>query len=408
MHYDVCVLGLGYIGLPTSLLLADAGLQVLGVDVDDHRLASIRDQRINVSEPGLNELLSSTLLSGTLELADAPRGADAFIVAVPTPLNSEKLADLSYVYAAVDSIIPVLRPNDLVIIESTCPPSTTRTIEQRISSRRPDLSGKVDLAYCPERILPGNAIEELRTNDRTIGGWTDRSAERATNLYAHFCNGELLKTDATTAEMVKLTENAYRDVNIAFANELSLISDEIGVSPWEVIQLANRHPRVNILNPGPGVGGHCIAVDPWFIVGSAPDEARLIETARAINDGKPTWVIEKAEGAIDPGNPKEVVLLGLTFKPDIDDLRGSPALEIARKLADRNPETTFVAIDPNLDNAPSLLESENLTWRQDVLDLGDAQLIIWLVDHKEFKQIDWTTLRDVAILDTRGNQTRLF
>lgn len=400
MYYDVCVLGLGYIGLPTALLLADAGLQVVGVDIDEHRLAALRDQRINASEPGLKELLVSTLASGAFHLADAPREADAFVVAVPTPLTSDKHADLSFVHSAVDSIIPVLRPDDLVVIESTCPPRTTESIERRIVHRRPELAGKIYLAYCPERILPGDAIGELKGNDRTIGGWTPGSADRASYLYSHFCDGELLKTDATTAETVKLVENAYRDVNIAFANELSLVADKLGVDPWEVILLANRHPRVNVLKPGPGVGGHCIAIDPWFLAETAPHQTPLIKTAREVNSHKSDWVVQQVEKWLSSSNVNSVALLGLAYKPDIDDLRESPSVEIAQKLAERNPSFAFTAIEPNLVSAPVNFEQGNLSWspRIDVSD--DYGVAVWLVDHSAFMNLNH---KDFPILlDFRG------
>lgn len=407
MQFDACVVGLGYIGLPTALLLAEAGMKTLGVDVNEARVQAINEKTLHSTEPGLTELLSATLDNGNFQASTQPFKSASYILAVPTPLDNDRTADLSYIWSATDRIIPLLEPGSVIAIESTCPPGTTSDLKRRVELARPDLDGKLHFVYCPERILPGNAIAELRLNERTLGGITVEDAQKASQIYSAFCDGALHLTDATTAEMVKLTENAYRDVNIAFANELSLIADKIGVSPWEVIQLANRHPRVNILKPGPGVGGHCIAVDPWFLVGTAPEEARLIETARSVNDGKPQWVIEKVEGATDPLSTKAVVLLGMTFKPDIDDLRESPALEIAEKLAIRNPETTYVAVEPNVDAAPIQLEQKNITWCREVPDLSNTQLIVWLVDHKEFKEIDWSALPNVALLDARGDQTRL-
>lgn len=405
MHYDVCVLGLGYIGLPTALLLAESGLQVLGVDIDTQKLSALRNQQIDSNEPQIEELLESTLISGAFSIAETPHPASAFIVAVPTPLASEQRADLSFVHSAINSIIPLLRGGDLLVIESTCPPGTTEFISRTIFDQRPDLEGELLLAYCPERILPGKAIEELQSNDRTIGGLTEESARRASDLYANFCSGELLMTDATTAETVKLVENAYRDVNIAFANELSLIADKIGVNPWEVISFANRHPRVNVLSPGPGVGGHCIAVDPWFLAEVAPAESTLIKTARQVNSAKPDWVVQQIEKYIRKDDPSSVLLLGLAYKPDIDDLRESPSMDIAQRLAAQNPTIEFVAVEPNLGAAPPEFESDNLKWSPGLLPFEDFDIVAWLVDHSEFKGSNHQEFAGY-FLDFRGSETR--
>ncbi|QYH20582.1 nucleotide sugar dehydrogenase [Corynebacterium aquatimens] len=314
---------------------------------------------------------------------------------------------MEFVWAAVESIIPVLSEGNLVAIESTCPPGTTVKVERKIVAARPELEGQVDVAYCPERILPGNAVEELRINDRTIGGTTEQASRHAADLYKSFCDGELLITDATSAEMVKLAENAYRDVNIAFANELSLIADTLDVDPWQVIELANRHPRVNILKPGPGVGGHCIAVDPWFLIESAPQQAEITRTAREVNDRKPDWVIAKAESIIDRLDPRKVAILGLSFKADIDDLRQSPALQIASDLASRNPETNFIAVEPNIRDTPTQFNTPNISWTPALPSDEELQLVVWLVDHQEFRNAESSIYRTVPILDACGNRSRL-
>lgn len=406
MQYDVCVVGLGYIGLPTAILLADSGLKTLGVDINAERVNEVRSGSLEISEPGLSSLLRSALQSEMLEVSTSLSRSSAFLIAVPTPLRKDRTADLTFLRTAVDSITPFLEQDNLIAIESTCPAGTTLSIEERVYSARPELAGHLKFAYCPERILPGDAISELRSNDRTIGGTTDNASRAAASLYESFCEGNLFVTDATSAEMVKLTENAYRDVNIAFANEISLIADQVGVNPWEVISLANKHPRVNILKPGPGVGGHCIAVDPWFLVESAPYQAEIIRTAREVNDLKPQWVIAKAEERIDSQDPKNVAILGLSFKPDIDDLRESPALQIARELAKRNPQNQFIAVEPNISDAPKQLEAPNITWSREVPPEEELQLVIWLVDHKDFKNVEGSLSESIPILDACGTRTR--
>lgn len=406
MHYDVCVIGLGYIGLPTAALFAESGLNVLGVDVSVSRLSDVLRGNVGTSEPGLAELVQRTLAEGSLHVAETPSESRAFVIAVPTPLAADRTADLSFLSSAISAISPILKNGDLVVLESTSPPSTTDFLHSQIYNLRPDLSDEILIAYCPERILPGSAFAELKTNDRVIGGRTQPAAESAANLYRSFCTGTLHLTDAASAEIVKLAENSFRDVNIAFANELSLVCYELGVDPWEVIRLANQHPRVNILNPGPGVGGHCIAVDPWFLAQAAPEQSKLIRTARNVNDNKPSWVIETTERVLDRESPQQVALLGLAFKPNIDDLRESPALEIARKLAARNPETEFVAVEPHIDHKPETITEPNLRWSTSLPPASTLQAIVWLVGHDIFESLPWSAFTELPIIDTRGDRSQ--
>ena len=346
----IVVMGLGYIGLPTASMLATKGHQVLGVDINEAAVNTINAGKIHIVEPDLDILVRSAVNSGNLKASLVPEEAFTFILAVPTPFKNgsgnEKIPDISFVESATRTIAPFLQPGNLIILESTSPVGTTERIAEIISEMRADLaagssqsaasnnnaSGQVFVAHCPERVLPGQILRELVDNDRIIGGINRASAEKAQELYKTFCNGNIFLTDTKTAEMAKLTENSFRDVNIAFANELSLICDRLGINVWELIELANRHPRVNILQPGPGVGGHCIAVDPWFIVASAPDEAKLIRTAREVNDYKPHWVSEKVREKAERFKNPIIGCLGLAFKANIDDLRESPAMEITREL----------------------------------------------------------------------------
>jgi len=344
----IVVMVLGYIGLPTASMLATKGHQVLGVDVAESVVSTINSGKIHIVEPDLDILVRSAVNSGNLKASLVPEEADTFILAVPTPFkvsgNNPKAPDISFITAAVKAVAPFLRPGNLIILESTSPVGTTEHIRVIIAELRPDLinpstpeprtSGlePVFIAHCPERVLPGHIIRELVDNDRIIGGLDRASAEKASELYKSFCNGKVFLTDAKTAEMAKLTEKSFRDVNIGFANELSMICDKLGINVWELIELANKHPRVNILNPGPGVGGHCIAVDPWFIVAAAPEQARLIRTAREVNDSKPHWVINRVRAKAERFKTPVIGCLGLTFKANIDDLRESPALEITKDL----------------------------------------------------------------------------
>lgn len=363
----VCVVGLGYIGLPTAAFIADSGISVLGVDINESHVEKINKGEMPFFEPGFEALLKSVVADGNLKADTEVAEADAFIVAVPTPFNDDYSVNMSYIEAAAKNIAPVLRPGALVVLESTSPPGTTEKMAEILLAERPDLStdpesaNRLLVAHCPERVLPGKIMEEMAANDRVIGGLNPLSTAKAEQLYSSFCNGEMLLTNATTAEMAKLTENSFRDVNIAFANELSIISDKLRIDVWELIELANHHPRVNILNPGPGVGGHCIAVDPWFIVSSAQEEAKLIRTAREVNDGKPAYVIAKITEAVEAEGAESIAALGIAFKPDIDDLRESPALSIVQQMAEKWPEKNILVAEPNVDALP-----ESLTAYQNV------------------------------------------
>ena len=406
----IVVVGLGYIGLPTASILATKGHAVVGVDVKESTVATINSGRIHIVEPDLDVLVRSAVNSGNLKAVLVPEEGDTFILAVPTPFTrkspaDDKIPDLSFIDAATRAIAPCLREGNLVILESTSPVGTTERIAELIAELRPDLvqsrSGSrtqlsVYLAHCPERVLPGHILRELVDNDRIIGGINRASAEQARDLYKSFCNGGMHLTDARTAEMAKLVENSSRDVNIAFANELSIICDKLGINVWELIELANRHPRVNILQPGPGVGGHCIAVDPWFIVAAAPKEAKLIRAAREVNDAKPHWVLDRVRSKAERFKNPVIGCLGLAFKADIDDLRESPALEITRELI-RSGVGRVMACEPNVEGAG---EDFPLYGLAEVM--RDADILLVLVDHEEFKGIDRELLKEKVVIDTRG------
>lgn len=404
------VIGLGYIGLPTATILADHGIKTIGFDVSSAKVDSVNRGEVPFVEPGLREVLERTVAAGNLSASMEVPEADAYIVAVPTPFTDTHSADLSYIEAAADGIAPKLTGGELIVLESTSPPGATQHMAERIVAARPDLSlnpsdaKHVLVAHCPERVLPGKIMEEMITNDRIIGGITDEAAEAARDLYRSFCRGEILLTDAKTAEMAKLTENSFRDVNIAFANELSVICNELGINVWELIELANHHPRVNILQPGPGVGGHCIAVDPWFIVDAAPEQAKLIRAARETNDAKPTWVLNRVEDAIAQcGDKPTVALLGLAFKANIDDLRESPSLQIAESLALRAPQARILAVEPHINDLPKSLASASNVVLADLEEaLTSADVIVLLVDHDVFKAVPADRLGEATIIDTRG------
>ncbi|GAA1451708.1 UDP-N-acetyl-D-mannosamine dehydrogenase [Nesterenkonia lacusekhoensis] len=406
----VAVIGLGYIGLPTAAILADHGVNTIGVDVSAGTVEAVNRGEVPFVEPGLREVLERAVASGQLSAQDRTPAADAYIVAVPTPFTDTHSADLSYIEAAADGIAPQLRGGELIVLESTSPPGATEHMAARILASRPDLStdaSRADhllVAHCPERVLPGKIMEEMITNDRIIGGITQEAAEAAKTLYRSFCRGEILLTGAKTAEMAKLTENSFRDVNIAFANELSVICDELDINVWELIELANHHPRVNILQPGPGVGGHCIAVDPWFIVDAAPQQANLIRAARETNDAKPTWVLSRIEDAIaECGQDATVALLGLAFKANIDDLRESPALQIAESLALRAPQANLLAVEPHIDQLPaSLAGASNVRLAQTEEAIAAADVVVLLVDHDVFKAIPAEQLGEARLIDSRG------
>ncbi len=405
----VGVIGLGYIGLPTAAILASNGIAVTGIDVSSETVDAVNRGEVPFVEPDLAGYVAEGVSTGKLRAVLAPEPADAYIVAVPTPFTGDHTPDLSYIRSAAEALAPVLRGGELVILESTSPPGTTRRMADWILAERPDLSldgsgGRpvVCFAHCPERVLPGRVMVELVTNDRIVGGITPDAAQQARDLYQVFCQGEILLTDAVTAETAKLVENSFRDVNIAFANELSLVADRIGIDVWELIWLANHHPRVNILQPGPGVGGHCIAVDPWFLVDAAPEEARLIRTAREVNDAKPRWVLHKVLDAVAGIESPVVAAYGLAFKPNIDDLRESPAIEIVRELATTFPHTTVLAVEPHVEKLPAALAelpNVRLVDVDEALASADAHAL--LVDHTAFRAVA-RKLAERNVIDTRG------
>lgn len=408
---QVSMIGLGYIGLPTATVMASRGIRVVGVDVNPAIVETINRGAIHIVEPGLESLVRQVVEAGTLRAAVHPEASDAFLIAVPTPFKGNHEPDLAYVESAARSIAPVLKKGDLVVLESTSPVGATEQMVEWLSSCRPDLAfprrtgdqADVFVAYCPERVLPGRVIEELVANDRVIGGITHECAARARELYKTFVQGECLVTGARTAEMCKLTENSFRDVNIAFANELSLICDRLDINVWELVRLANHHPRVNILQPGPGVGGHCIAVDPWFIVDSCPEHAKLIRQAREVNDGKPHYVVARTREAMARAGATKVACLGLAFKADIDDLRESPAVEIVKHLAVECPQSGFLAVEPHVESLPQELASHaNVSLVPLAQALADADVILLLVNHKHFAGIRLSDLAGKPVIDTRG------
>ncbi|WP_057092466.1 UDP-N-acetyl-D-mannosamine dehydrogenase [Comamonas thiooxydans] len=399
MFEKISMIGLGYIGLPTATLFASRKKKVIGVDVSQHAVDTINQGKIHIVEPELDILVHAAVSEGWLRATTKPEAADAFLIAVPTPFKDDHQPDLSYIEAAAKSIARVLQKGNLVVLESTSPVGATEQMAAWLAEARPDLTfpqqagedADVQVAHCPERVLPGHVVRELVTNDRVIGGMTKKASEMAVALYKTFVEGDCIVTNARTAEMCKLTENSFRDVNIAFANELSMICDQQGINVWELIALANRHPRVNILQPGAGVGGHCIAVDPWFIVASNPDQAKIIRTAREINDYKPDWVLKKVKSAIvdvmakNPASTMsdiKVACLGLAFKPDIDDLRESPAVSIAQKIAELGCKV--FAVEPNIDELPEKLKMNNLRLNTLTDSLATADVICVLVKHKSF------------------------
>ncbi|WP_278182579.1 UDP-N-acetyl-D-mannosamine dehydrogenase VpsB [Vibrio misgurnus] len=410
MFSKVSVIGLGYIGLPTAAVLASRGLDVVGVDVNAHAVETINKGEIHIVEPDLDIVVRSAVMTGKLKATLTAEPADAFLVAVPTPFKGDNHEpDLSYIEAAAKTIAPVLAKGNLVVLESTSPVGATEQLTQWLTQARPDLtfpaqkgsSADIKIAYCPERVLPGHVLQELVSNDRVIGGISKACSEKAVALYKTFVKGECIVTNARTAEMAKLTENSFRDVNIAFANELSLVCDKLKINVWELIRLANRHPRVSILSPGPGVGGHCIAVDPWFIVNSCPAQAQLIRTAREVNDGKPHWVVEQVQQAADQFKTPIIACLGLAFKADIDDLRESPALDITYHLA-QSQVGQLLAVEPNITDLPSKLAKQGVELVSLERALELANIIVVLVDHKEFKAADKTEFAKKVVIDTRG------
>ena len=412
----ISVIGLGYIGLPTAAAFASRQKKVIGVDINPHAVETINRGAIHIVEPDLDVVVKRAVEEKYLRAVIAPQPADAFLIAVPTPFKGDHQPDMVYVEAAARAIATVLKKGDLVILESTSPVGATEQMAGWLADSRPDLTfpqqageqADINIAYCPERVLPGQVMVELIKNDRVIGGMTPACSARASALYNIFLEGECVETNARTAEMCKLTENSFRDVNIAFANELSLICAAQGINVWELIRLANRHPRVNILQPGPGVGGHCIAVDPWFIVAQNPDLARLIRTAREVNDSKPHWVVEQVKAAVadclaaNDQRASEVTIacFGLAFKPNIDDLRESPAVDVAKMIAEWHRGDTLV-VEPHVDHLPKALVGHTTLVGLDEA-LQRADVVVMLVDHQVFNAIPAADIRQPWIVDTKG------
>ncbi len=408
VHPKVCVLGLGYIGLPTAAIIARSGARVLGVDVHQSVVETVNAGQVHIDEVDLDALVQGVVARGLLTASTSVEASDVFLIAVPTPFGDDHAPDVSHVLGAAQTIAPVLKAGDLIILESTSPVGTTEAVRDLIATLRPDLkvphqgNGTADIAiaYCPERVLPGRILIELIDNDRCIGGVTPRCARKALSFYRSFVRGACITTSARVAEMVKLSENAYRDANIAFANELSMVSDKLGIDVWDVIRIANRHPRVNILSPGPGVGGHCIAVDPWFIVHSAPELTPLIRTAREVNDGKIAFVTAHAKRLIED-NPGRVALLGLAFKANVDDFRESPALKIAIDLASSFGDR-IALVEPHATTLPAVLEGTGAVLTDIDSALLDCGIMIVLVDHDIFKSVPPEERAGKIVYDTRG------
>lgn len=406
----ISVIGLGYIGLPTAAMFASRKIEVVGVDVNPEIVAIINKGEVHIVEPDLDIVVRTSITEGYLRATLETERADAFLIAVPTPFKGGKYEpDLKYIEAACRSFASLLEPGNLVILESTSPVGTTEQISEWLAELRPDLSfphhqgeeSDIRVAHCPERVLPGKVMKELITNDRVIGGMTRKCSDLAAELYKVFVTGDCIVTTPRAAEMSKLTENSFRDVNIAFANELSMICDKLDIDVWEVITLANRHPRVNILQPGPGVGGHCIAVDPWFIISSAPEEARIIRDARAVNNSKPEWVVDKVLSAATKVDKPVVTVacLGLAFKPDIDDFRESPALEICAALGESN-KLRVLASEPHIVDAPKSLDPAKVQLTDTLSALQAADVVVGLVAHSVFRSIDRRLLEGKHLIDT--------
>lgn len=395
-----CFMGLGYIGLPTAIISSQHGINVCGVDINPKVVEKTNRGELHIVEPGLHDLLKKAVDSKSLVASTTPEESDVYLIVVPTPFKAKHEPDISYVESATNTVIPFLKEGDLFIIESTSPVGTTEKMAELIFAERPELKGRIHIAYCPERVLPGNVIFELVNNDRVIGGIDDASADAAAEFYGKFVSGQLHKTNCRTAEMCKLVENSSRDVQIAFANELSMICEKAGINVWELISLANKHPRVNILQPGCGVGGHCIAVDPYFISSAFPNEAKIIAQARSINNYKSEWCVEKAKNTIlsfelKNGKKPQVALMGLAFKPNIDDLRESPAMKIAKHLVAEMPDVKFNIVEPNISSHPDF----GIVDFQTAFEQSD--IVVYLTAHKQFFMLPQEA-NDKLILDFCG------
>jgi len=415
----ISVIGLGYIGLPTAAILASKGFNVIGIDSNQTIVDVVNKGQVHIVEPGLEDMVKKSVDKGNLHAFVSPKIADIFMIAVPTPFKDDHKPDLSYIKLAIQNIAPIVHQGNMIILESTVPVGTTEKIKEWLKEERSDLCFPEDdkdigleyisIAHCPERVLPGNVINELINNNRIIGGITTQCAERAKNFYDLFVHGECIITDSRTAELSKLVENSYRDVNIAFANELSLIADKLDINVWELIKLANLHPRVNILQPGPGVGGHCIAVDPWFIVDSAPNESNLIREARLVNDRKPEFICKKIEQAAQKINVKKselvIACLGLSFKPNIDDLRESPAMKISKDVELMGFKKNYIC-EPNIKLIPEIFDSTKTQLVDFSKALSESDILVLLVDHEEFKRIEFSFLINKEVIDSRGIWTR--
>ncbi len=392
-------IGLGYIGLPTAIIAAKHGIEIAGTDINPDIVEATNQGHLHIVEPDMEDMLREVVANGKLKAYTEPQLSDAYFIVVPTPFKGNHEPDITYVEAATRSVVPFLKEGDLFVIESTSPVGTTEKMRDVIVSLRPELEGKIFMAYCPERVLPGNVAYELINNDRVIGGINPQSTEKAKEFYSQFVKGALHSTDSRTAEMCKLTENASRDVQIAFANELSLICAKAGINVWKLIELANRHPRVNILQPGCGVGGHCIAVDPYFITADFPEESKLIAQARETNNGKAEWCTGQILAQIlkfekENGRKPRVALMGLAFKPNIDDLRESPAMEIAKGVTDAVASQYLMVVEPNIKSHPRFA----LTGFREAYDKAD--IVVFLVNHREFAALNYRT--DVKVLDFCG------
>jgi len=405
----ICVVGLGYVGLPTAAILATKGIEVVGVDVDVDRVEAVNAGAAYIAEPDLGAMVRETVEKGRLHARQEVVAADAFVVAVPTPLGRNQEPDLQCLRDAAASLAQVLVPGNLVVLESTSPVGTTEAVCKWLAEARPGLTfphtagedSDIRIAYSPERILPGNILAELVNNDRVVGGVTPSCARAASSLYRIFVHGTCSVTSARTAELVKLTENAYRDVNLAFANELSLVCDALGLDPWEVIELANRHPRVDVLRPGPGVGGHCVAVDPWFLVHALPDRTPLVQTARQVNDGKPQWVVGRVLAACDGLTNPTIACLGIAYKANVGDLRESPAVGIVERLGSMIAGTVVV-VDPHVAVLPDVLGRRHVQLVDQDKALSVADVVVVLTDHREFLDIEMDLLVGKQLIDTRG------